>query len=120
MMGNFRQSQQAAQRAAAKARAQGARLIVAQARSDEGWAEERLGEFDKAAGQRSRNQGRYLRGRRSPEHCRRHQHMGDLLYDKGDNDEALRTPEPVAVDVPAKRIPEMRWPFLKRHRSHSA
>jgi eukaryotic-like serine/threonine-protein kinase len=48
VLGDFRRDLDAAQRAAAKGQAQGARLVVAQAKSAEGFALERLGRLDEA------------------------------------------------------------------------
>jgi len=83
-MGDFKRSQRAAANAASKGRAQGARLIVAQARSDEGWDWDRLGDFDKA--------GEALAEAKALFEAAGDQHstavtinlIGDLLYDKGD------------------------------------
>jgi len=91
MTGDFRQSQQAAVRAAAKAREQGSRLLVAQARSEEGWDEERLGEFDKAAEAFAEAKTLFERAGDLRSTAVTVNMIGDLLYDKGDNESALKT-----------------------------
>ncbi len=48
VLGDFRHTQTAAEAAAKAGESQHSKLIVAMARSDEGWAWDRLGEFDKA------------------------------------------------------------------------
>jgi DNA-binding winged helix-turn-helix (wHTH) protein/TolB-like protein len=84
MMGDFRRSQQAAASAAAKGRAQGARLIVAQARSDEGWDWDRLGEFDKAAEALAEAKALFAAAGDHRSTAVTINLMGDLLYDRGD------------------------------------
>jgi tetratricopeptide (TPR) repeat protein/TolB-like protein len=49
-LGNFQPAQEAAERAVRTGQSQGARLVVAQAKLDEGFSWERLGELEKAAG----------------------------------------------------------------------
>jgi tetratricopeptide (TPR) repeat protein len=90
MMGDFRRSQQAAASAASKGRAQGARLIVAQARSDEGWDWDRLGEFDKAAEALTEAKSLFGAARDHRSTAVAINLIGDMLYDKGDV-EAART-----------------------------
>jgi DNA-binding winged helix-turn-helix (wHTH) protein/tetratricopeptide (TPR) repeat protein len=91
MMGDFRRSQQACAQAAAKGRAQGFRLIVAQARSDEGWGWERLGEFDKAAEALTEARTLFAAAGDLRSTAVAINLMGDLLYDKGDIKGATQT-----------------------------
>ena len=88
MMGDFRRSQHAAASASSKGRAQGARLIVAQARSDEGWDWDRLGQFDKAAEALAEAKTLFAAAGDSRGVAVAINLMGDVLYDKGDVDEA--------------------------------
>lgn len=90
MVGDFRRSQQSAARAASKGRAQGARLIVAQARSDEGWDWDRLGEFDKAAQSLTEAKALFAAAGDHRSAAVAINLIGDVLYDKGDV-EAART-----------------------------
>ena len=90
MMGDFRRSEQAASRAESKGRSQGSRLIVAQARSDEGWDWDRLGEFDKAAEALIEAKMLFAAAGDHRSTAVAINLMGDLLYDKG-NFEAART-----------------------------
>jgi DNA-binding winged helix-turn-helix (wHTH) protein/tetratricopeptide (TPR) repeat protein len=84
MMGDFRRSQQAAASAASKGRAQGGRLIVAQARSDEGWDWDRLGEFDKAAEALAEAKALFAAAGDHRSTAVAINLIGDMLYDKGD------------------------------------
>jgi len=88
MMGDFRRSQHAAAGAAAKGRTQGARLIVAQARADEGWDWDRLGQFDKAA--EAFAEAKTLFAASGDQHSTAVvvNYIGDLFYDKGDYESA--------------------------------
>ena len=83
-LGSFRESLSAAQNAAKIGQAQGARLVVAQARIAEGWAWERLGELAKAAPAFKEAQELFSaasdkRGAANAIHL-----SGDILYDQGD------------------------------------
>ena len=91
MMGDFRRSQQAAASAASKGRAQGAKLIVAQARSDEGWDWDRLGEFDKAAEALTEAKALFASAGDHRSTAVAINLMGDVLYDKGDIEAARKT-----------------------------
>jgi len=91
MMGDFRHSQEAAARAESKGRAQGLRLIVAQALSDQGWDWDRLGEYEKAA--QALNEARNLFAAAGDHRSTALaiNLIGDMLYDKGDFDAATAT-----------------------------
>ena len=91
MMGDFRRSQQAAARAAAKGRTLGAQLIVAQARSDEGWDWDRLGEYDKAAEALAEARKLFNAAGDHRSTAVSINLIGDLLSDKGDFEAAYRT-----------------------------
>ncbi len=91
MMGDFRRSQQAASAAAAKGRAQGSRLIVAQARSDEGWDWDRLGDFDKAAAALNEARTLYTDAGDRQSTAVAINLVGDTQYDKGDFESAQKT-----------------------------
>ena len=91
MMGDFRRSQQAAASAGSKGRAQEARLIVAQARSEEGWAWDRLGQFDKAAEAFAEAKTLFAAAGDHRGTAVALNLIGDVLYDKGDYDDAYKT-----------------------------
>ncbi|HEY6184592.1 MAG TPA: tetratricopeptide repeat protein [Terriglobales bacterium] len=91
LMGDFRRSVQASARAETKGRAQGSRLIVAQARSDEGWDWDRIGEFDKAAEALTEARTLFAVAGDHRSTAVAINFMGDLLYDKGDMEAAART-----------------------------
>ena len=89
-LGDFQRSQRAAAAAVAKGRAEQARLLIAEARSDEGWAWERLGQFDKGDEALQEAQGLFLaegnkRGAAVAINLR-----ADLLADKGDSEAAQK------------------------------
>jgi tetratricopeptide (TPR) repeat protein/DNA-binding winged helix-turn-helix (wHTH) protein len=91
MMGDFRRSQRAAASAASKGRTQGARLIVAQARSDEGWDWDRIGEYDKAAEALAEAKTLFAAAGDHRSTAVAINLVGDLLYDKGDFEAARAT-----------------------------
>ncbi len=91
MMGDFRRSQQACVSAATKGRAQGSRLIVAQARSDEGWDWDRLGEFDKAAEALAESKELFAAAGDRRSTAVAINYIGDLQYDRGNLDAARQT-----------------------------
>jgi tetratricopeptide (TPR) repeat protein/DNA-binding winged helix-turn-helix (wHTH) protein len=91
MMGDFRRSQQAAEKAASKGRVQGAQQIVAQARSDEGWDWDRLGDFDEAAAALAEAKALFGAAGDHRSKALAINMIGDLLYDKGDYTNSLRT-----------------------------
>jgi tetratricopeptide (TPR) repeat protein len=90
-LGSFKQSLAAAQTAAKIGEAQGARLVVAQARIAEGWAWERLGELGKSGTAFTEAHDLFSaagdkRGAATATHL-----TGDILYDQGNYAEANRT-----------------------------
>jgi tetratricopeptide (TPR) repeat protein/TolB-like protein len=92
-LGDFKRSQQTAEAAAEKARLQGSRLLLAEARFRESWALDRLGDFDKslATSSEARNlaqQSGNLRVAASAASV-----MGSALYDKGDLEGARKAYE---------------------------
>jgi len=89
--GDFGQSQQAAARAATRGRAQGARFIVAQARSEEGWDWDRLGQFDKAAEALNESKTLFANSGDYRSTAVATNLIGDLLSDKGDLEGARTT-----------------------------
>ena len=91
MMGDFRRSQQASAHATSKARAQGSQLIVAQARSDEGWDWDRLGEYDKAGEALAEAKKLFAAAGDRRSTAVTINYIGDLLYDKGDFEGAYKT-----------------------------
>jgi tetratricopeptide (TPR) repeat protein/TolB-like protein len=91
--GSFKQSLAAAQTAAKIGQAQGARLVVAQARIAEGWAWERLGDLGKSAASFAEAHDLFTaagdkRGAATAVHL-----TGDTLYDQGKYAEANRNYE---------------------------
>jgi DNA-binding winged helix-turn-helix (wHTH) protein/tetratricopeptide (TPR) repeat protein len=91
MMGDFRRSQQAAAKAASKGRSQGSHLIVAQARSDEGWDWDRLGEFDRAAEALAEARTLFAAAGDRRSTAVTINLIGDMQYDKGDFEVAQKT-----------------------------
>ena len=83
-LGDFKRSQQIAEAVAEKAKLQGNRLLLAEARSREGWALDRLGEFDKsfATSSDARNLAQQSGNLRVASYAANV--MGSALYDKGD------------------------------------
>ncbi len=90
-IGDFQRSQTACAAAATKGRALQARFIVAEARSDEGWDWDRLGQYDKA--QEALDEAKALFSAAGDHHntAVAINLMGDLLYDKGDFEGARKT-----------------------------
>ena len=92
-LGSFKQSLTAAQTAGKVGQAQGARLVVAQARIAEGWAWERLGDLGKSGTAFTEAHDLFFaagdkRGAATATHL-----TGDILYDQGNYAEANRTYE---------------------------
>src|SRR6266481_1092279 len=92
-LGSFKQSLTAAQTAGKVGQAQGARLVVAQARIAEGWAWERLGDLGKSGTTFTEAHDLFSaagdkRGAATATHL-----TGDILYDQGNYAEANRTYE---------------------------
>jgi serine/threonine protein kinase/tetratricopeptide (TPR) repeat protein len=83
-IGDFKRSEASAGRAVMKGRAQGTQLVVAQARSRQSWAMERLGQMNAAAAALAEAQGLFTAaGDRMGAATALHL-TGHLLYDKGD------------------------------------
>ncbi len=92
-LGSFKQSLTAAQTAGKVGQAQGARLVVAQARIAEGWAWERLGDLGKSGAAFTEAHDLFSaagdkRGAATATHL-----TGDILYDQGNYAAANRTYE---------------------------
>jgi eukaryotic-like serine/threonine-protein kinase len=92
-LGDFKRSQQIAQGVAEKAKVQGNRLLLADARSREGWALDRLGDFDKAlaASVEARNLAQQSGNLRVAAYAANT--TGAALYDKGDLEGARKAYE---------------------------
>jgi tetratricopeptide (TPR) repeat protein/TolB-like protein len=92
-LGDFKRSQQTAQAAAEKAKLQGNRLLLADARSREGWALDRLGDFDKsfATSTEARNMAEQSGNFRVAAYAATT--AGSALYDKGDLEGARKAYE---------------------------
>jgi serine/threonine protein kinase/tetratricopeptide (TPR) repeat protein len=84
IIGDFKRSEAAAGRAVVKGRAQGTQLVVAQARSRQGWAMERLGQASDAAAALAEAQGLFTAAGDRVGAANAQQLAGHLLYDKGD------------------------------------
>jgi len=83
-LGDFKLAQQAGESAVAKGRAQGARLVVAQARATEGRALERLGKLDEAVAAFQEAEGLFTAaGDKGGAAAALNSH-GIVLYDRGD------------------------------------
>lgn len=82
-LGDFKRSEAAAARAVIKGRAQGTQLVVAQARSRQGWAMERLGQPNEAAAALSEAQGLFTAAGDRKGAAAALQSSGHLLYDRG-------------------------------------
>ena len=91
MVGDFRRSQKAAASAGSKGRARQARLIVAQARSEEGWDWDRLGELDRATEAFAEAKVLFAAAGDRRGTAVAINHIGDVLYQKGDFDTAYKT-----------------------------
>jgi tetratricopeptide (TPR) repeat protein/TolB-like protein len=92
-IGDFKRSEAAAARAVIKGRAQGTQLVVAQARSRQGWAMERLGQSNEAASALSEAQGLFTAAGDRMGAAAALQSSGHLLYDKGNFAEARKAYE---------------------------
>ena len=91
-LSDFKRGQEASARAAEKGKLQGAIMIVAAARIDEGWAWDHLGQLDKAMAALS--EARDIAESRNPNvAARAHLLIGHVLYDKGDFDGARKSYE---------------------------
>jgi tetratricopeptide (TPR) repeat protein len=83
-LSDFKRAQQAAAHAGVKGRSQGARLLVAQARSAEGWALERLGQTSDAAAAFAEARSLFTAAGDQIGAAQAALLNGNLLYDKGD------------------------------------
>ncbi len=83
-LGDFQRGQQAAGRAAEKGRAQEARLVVAEALAEQGWALERLGQLDKATALINEAEGLYFAAGDRRAAANMVALKGSILYDRGD------------------------------------
>ena len=92
-IGDFKRSEAAAARAVIKGRAQGTQLVVAQARSRQGWALERLGQSNEAAAALSEAQGLFTAAGDRMGAAAALQSTGHLLYDKGNFTDARKAYE---------------------------
>ena len=92
-LGSFKQSLSAAQTAAKIGEAQGARLVVAQARIAEGWAWERLGELGKSGTAFTEAHDLFSAAGDKRDAATATHLTGDILYDQGNYAEANRTYE---------------------------
>ena len=92
-LGDFKRSQQMAEAAAEKAKLQGSRLLLAEARYRESWALDRLGDFDKslATSSEARNLAQQAGNLRVAASAA--SGMGSALYDKGDLEGARKAYE---------------------------
>ncbi len=84
-LGDFPRSQRAAAAAAAKGRSEQARLVIAEARSDEGWAWERMGQFDKGDEALKESELLFLAAGNKRGAAVAINLRADLLADKGDS-----------------------------------
>jgi serine/threonine protein kinase/tetratricopeptide (TPR) repeat protein len=91
--GDFKRSQQIAEAVAEKAKLQGSRLLLADARSRESWALDRLGDFDKslATSSEARNLAQQSGNLRVAAYAANV--MGSAKYDKGDLEGARKAYE---------------------------
>ena len=92
-IGDFKRSEAAAARAVIKGRAQGTQLVVAQARSRQGWALERLGQSNDAAAALAEAQGLFAAAGDRMGAAAALQSTGHLLYDKGNFTDARKAYE---------------------------
>ena len=83
VIGDFKRSEAAAAQAVTKGRAQGTQLVVAQARSRQGWAMERLGQSNDAAAALAEAHGLFTAAGDRMGAATTLQSTGHLLYDKG-------------------------------------
>jgi eukaryotic-like serine/threonine-protein kinase len=96
-IGDFKRSESAAARAVTKGRAQGTQLVVAQARSRQGWAMERLGQSNDAAAALAEAQGLFTTAGDRMGAATALQTTGHVLYDKGSFAEARKAYEDALV-----------------------
>jgi tetratricopeptide (TPR) repeat protein len=92
-IGDFKRSEAAAARAVKKGRAQGTQLVVALARSRQGWAMERLGQSNDAAAALAEAQGLFTAAGDRMGAATALQSTGHLLYDQGNFAEARQSYE---------------------------
>ena len=92
-LGDFKRTQQVASTAAEKARLQGSRLLVAQAKEREGWAWDRLSDSDKAAAAFSESHDLAVAGGSLRLAVVAQTGLGTVLYDKGDLEGARKSYE---------------------------
>jgi serine/threonine protein kinase/tetratricopeptide (TPR) repeat protein len=92
-IGDFKRSEAAAARAVTKGRAQGTQLVVALARSRQGWAMERLGQSNDAAAALAEAQGLFTAAGDRMGAATALQSTGHLLYDQGNFAEARKSYE---------------------------
>ncbi len=93
VIGDFKRSEAAAGRAVVKGRAQGTQQVVAQARSKQGWAIERLGQSNDAAAALAEARGLFTAAGDRMGAAIALQLTGHLLYDKGNFAEARKAYE---------------------------
>jgi eukaryotic-like serine/threonine-protein kinase len=92
-VGDFKRSETAAAQAVMKGRAQGIQLVVAQARSREGWALERLGKLSDSAAALAEAQRLFTTAGDRMGAASALQSTGHLLYDQGNLTEARKAYE---------------------------
>ncbi len=97
VIGDFKRSEAAAARAVVKGRAQGTQLVVAQARSRQGWAMERLGQSSDAAAALAEAHGLFTAAGDRMGAAAALQSTGHLLYDQGNFTEARKAYEDALV-----------------------
>jgi eukaryotic-like serine/threonine-protein kinase len=93
VIGDFKRSEAAAAQAVMKGRAQGTQLVVALARSRQGWAMERLGQSSDAAAALAEAQGLFTAAGDRMGAASTLQSTGHLLYDQGNFTEARKAYE---------------------------
>jgi tetratricopeptide (TPR) repeat protein len=91
VLGDFKRAESSAARAVEKGRAQGTQLVVAQARSAQGWALERQGLYAQSASALAEAQALFTAAGDRMGAAIALQLTGHLLYDKGDLNGALKT-----------------------------
>jgi eukaryotic-like serine/threonine-protein kinase len=93
VIGDFKRSEAAAAQAVMKGRAQGTQLVVALARSRQGWALERLGQSSDATAALAEAQGLFTAAGDRMGAASTLQSTGHLLYDQGNFTEARKAYE---------------------------
>jgi serine/threonine protein kinase/tetratricopeptide (TPR) repeat protein len=93
VIGDFKRSEAAAAQAVTKGRAQGTQLVVAQARSRQGWAMERLGQSNDASAALTEARGLFTAAGDRMGAASTLQSIGHLLYDQGNFTEARKAYE---------------------------